>query len=186
MSLGVWLFLAQGFEEAEAIIPWDLFLRANYTVEAWGLGAKEVTGSHGITVRADRVWPQEWKKNYPDLVFLPGGMPGSKNLAADPDLANFLKAYSERNQGSLAAICAAPVVVLGAHGLLEGKHFTCFPGMEAQSNGGLWTEGDVVVDGHLLTSRGMGTAAHLALKLIEKHSGLAKAEELGRKTLWLP
>ncbi len=185
MSLKVWLFLAQGFEEAEAIIPWDLFLRAGYTVEAWGLGGRDVTGSHGITVKADKVWPREWNKDYPDLVFLPGGMPGSKNLAGDPDLADFLKLFAERPDKTLSAICAAPVVVLGSQGLLKGRHFTCFPGMEQQSNGGLWTEGDVVADGNLLTSRGMGTAALLALKIIEKHSGLAAAEDLGRKTLWL-
>lgn len=186
MPVKLWLFLASGFEEAEAVVPWDLFLRASYQVTAWGLGSKEITGSHGITVRADQVWPTDWAGDFPDVVFLPGGMPGSKNLAADARLATFLRDFERRGQGSLAAICAAPVVVLGAHGLLRGKHFTCFPGMEAQAPDGLWTEGDVVIDGPIVTSRGMGTAPLLALRLIERHSGLDVAEELGRKTLWMP
>jgi len=186
MSVSVWLFLAEGFEEAEAIVPWDMFLRASFDVTAWGLGSNFVTGSHGITVKANKVWPNDWKQDHPEVVFLPGGMPGSKNLAADPDLKSFLKAFEEKKLGTLTAICAAPVVVLGAHGLLNKKRFTCYPGMESQAPGGLWTDGDVVVDGDLMTSRGMGTAAQLALHVIEKYFGHDKAEELGRKTLWMP
>lgn len=185
MSVRVWLFLAKGFEEAEAIIPWDLFLRASYQVTAWGLGSQQVTGSHGITVVADKVWKRDWDGSYPDVVFLPGGMPGSKNLAADGDLARFLGEFAQKGEGTLSAVCAAPVVVLGSHGLLKNRRFTCYPGMESQSQGGIWTEGDVVVDGNIVTSRGMGTAAMLALKVIEKHSGLAISEDVGRKTLWL-
>lgn len=173
------LLLAEGFEEVEALTVVDLLRRADIVCDMAALGDDlEVTGSHGITVRADRLLPAAESGAY-DGVILPGGLRGTENLAADGRVAELLRRY--RDEGKLtAAICAAPTV-LAAAGLLEGKRAVCYPGMEPQLCGADAGGEEVAVDGSVITSRGLGTAIPFALALVayldspERAQALAKA-----------
>lgn len=177
------VFLADGFEEVEAVTPIDYLRRAGIRVVMAAIGNKTaVTGSHGIPLTADttlealekqgELSPDNW-----DCVILPGGMPGSKNLAACAPLGDFLKKMSGAGK-TVAAICAAPAVVLAPLGILEGKRFTCYPGMEQGLTGGTWTEDKVAADGYLVTSRAAGTAAEFAFTLINKLAGSEQEKKL--------
>ena len=179
------VFLAPGFEEVEAVTPIDYLRRAGVKVSAVSIGTeKTVPGAHGIVITACAVIaelersggmdPAGW-----DAVFVPGGMPGAANLAACEGAGAFFKAMNGAGK-LIAAICASPAVFLAPLGLLEGKRFTCYPGMEPAPlpPGAAWTEDPVVVDGNLVTSRGPGTAALFALALIEKLAGKAEADKL--------
>jgi protein deglycase len=170
------IFLADGFEEVEAVTPVDYLRRANIKVVMAATGKNaDVMGSHGINFTADTTLetmekqgelnPGGW-----DCVIIPGGMLGSKNLAACAPVGNFLKKMAGAGK-MIAAICAAPAVVLAPLGLLEGKRFTCYPGMEEGLTSGTWTEDKVVIDGALITSRAAGTAAEFAFALIRILAG---------------
>ena len=176
-------FLAEGFEEVEAVTPIDYLRRAGVEVIVAAIGAEKIIrGSHGISIQADttlaglekagQLNTESW-----DAVFVPGGMPGASNLAACAAAGNFFKAMAGAEK-ICAAICAAPAVFLAPLGLLEGKRFTCFPGMEKKVTGGIWLEDKVVVDGNLITSRAAGTAVLFALALIEKLAGKDAAVSL--------
>ena len=156
------LFLANGFEEIEALTPLDLLRRAGVEVVTVGIGGKTVTGSHGITVMADTdVLPS----GDIDMVILPGGMPGAANLDASPMVAEALT-KAEASGGYLAAICAAPMV-LGHQGYLVGKRAVCFPGFEAELTGAVVDpDAFVVRDGHVITAKGMGAALDFGLALV--------------------
>ena len=177
------IFLADGFEEVEAITPVDYLRRTNIKVVIAAIGKDTaVMGSHGINFTADTTLeamekqgelnPSGW-----DCVIIPGGMLGSKNLAACAGVGNFLKKISGKGK-MIAAICAAPAVVLSPLGLLEGKRFTCYPGMEEGLKSGFWTEDKVVIDGDLITSRAAGTAAEFAFALIRVLVGDDQEERL--------
>ena len=171
----VLVFLADGFEESEAILPIDILRRAGLDVVTVAIGEdRNVSGSHGLTLRAD-VTAETLPDCTPEMVFLPGGMPGTKNLDASPVVKTYLeKAYTE---GSfMAAICAAPMV-LGRQGLLQGKNATCYPGFE-QYLAGATVGGDVVADGKVITGKGMGVALPFALKLVEALRGKEAAEAI--------
>lgn len=154
----LYMFLAEGFEEVEAVATLDVLRRAGIATETVGVTGKTVTGSHGIPVTADRT-PEEVVKG-PDLegAILPGGMPGTKNLEAS-DFVRDILAYCRENDRLLAAICAAPTI-LGHLGYLEGKRATCFPGHEPELHGAVVTGDSVTVDGNVITGNGAG-AAHL-------------------------
>ena len=123
-----YIFLANGFEEIEALCPWDLLLRAGVDVTLVSINKdRAVTGTHGITVCADITAAELPEPEGEICTVLPGGMPGSSNLDADPTVDRYI-AHSAKN-GRLAAICAAPFV-LGRRGLLDQKEATCFPGFE--------------------------------------------------------
>jgi 4-methyl-5(b-hydroxyethyl)-thiazole monophosphate biosynthesis len=182
------VLLAPGFEEVEAVTPIDYLRRAGIEVKvaavAAGIGeSRDLTGSHGIALRADTTLANLAAEagGVPalcralDAVVLPGGMPGASNLAASGDTAALLKAMAQEGK-TVAAICASPALVLAPLGLLKGRRFTCFPGME-QGLEGLWSGDPVVVDGSLITSRGAGTAGLFAVAVI---TGLL-GEEAGRK-----
>jgi 4-methyl-5(b-hydroxyethyl)-thiazole monophosphate biosynthesis len=177
------IFLADGFEEVEAVTPIDYLRRANITVVMAAIGKETaVTGSHGIPLTADTAIdalqksgdldPAKW-----DCVFIPGGMPGSKNLAACEPVGSFLKKMAEAGK-IVGAICAAPAVVLAPLGLLEGKRFTCYPGMEQNVTGAIHTEAMAVTDGNLVTSRAAGTTAEFAFALIELLAGGEQVEKV--------
>ena len=170
------IFLADGFEEVEAVTPIDYLRRASIKVVMAAIGKNAaVMGSHGISFTADTTLeameeqgelnPSGW-----DCVILPGGMLGSKNLAACPPVGKFLKEINGKGK-MIAAICAAPAVVLAPLGLLEGKRFTCYPEMEQGLISGIWTEDKVVIDGALITSRAAGTAAEFAFAIIRMLAG---------------
>jgi 4-methyl-5(b-hydroxyethyl)-thiazole monophosphate biosynthesis len=174
--------LADGFEEIEALTPVDYLRRAGIEVTMIGLAGQLVRGAHDIAVMADLTMAESSSATY-DAVILPGGMPGARNLAESKVLREFLLRHFHGGK-IVAAICAAPAVVLeGACGLLAGRHFTGYPGSEAQVPQGIHTPGRVVKDGNLITSRGPGTAGEFAIALIEALAGAQTAQAVAEKTL---
>jgi 4-methyl-5(b-hydroxyethyl)-thiazole monophosphate biosynthesis len=163
----VYVFLAEGFEEMEAVTPVDLLRRVQEGVVDVKLvsvtGNKAVTGAHGITYMADLLF--EEIEDDADMLVLPGGMPGTTNLMAHEGLAELLvKHYNDRKW--VAAICAAPMV-LGALGIVMGRWATIYPGMEEYLVGADISKEEVCVSGNVITSKAPGTAIPFALKLIE-------------------
>ena len=188
MGKKVLAFLADGFEEVEAITPIDYLRRAGIEVTVAAIGKeKAVTGSHKIKIEADTTiaaLAQAGQLNAAswDGTFVPGGMPGSSNLAACAEAGGFFKEMAAAGK-LIAAICAAPAVFLAPLGLLKGKKFTCYPGKEKEVNGGIWLTDKAVTDGNLVTSRGAGTAAIFALAIIEMLAGKDAAKSVSEAVL---
>ncbi len=159
----VYVFLANGFEELEALAPVDLLRRAEVEVRTVGIGGRQITGSHGIPVMAD-LTDDEATTDGLQMVVLPGGMPGTLGLEKSPVVQRFID-YAVDKGLYVAAICAAPSI-LGHKGLLQGKKATCFPGFEQELAGAQVTGEPVVVDGQFITARGAGVAVPFALELI--------------------
>ena len=176
----IYVFLAEGFEEIEALAPLDLMRRAGLAVTTVGVGGVSVTGAHGITVIADLA-DTDYCDPAPELVFLPGGMPGTLNLAASATVTDAIHTATESG-AYLAAICAAPSI-LGDLGLLKGKEATCYPGFEDRLTGATLSHHRVVRDGKIITATGMGVAIELGLCLVELLCGKEKAEELRHATI---
>ena len=172
----VFILLGDGFEEAEALVPADLLRRAGVDVILTALQGQEVTGGHGITVRADaqlsQLDPEEC-----ELIFLPGGGGGVKSLAACPQALELVRSHYEKG-GYVAAICAAPTL-LASLGLLGGRKAVCYPGMENQMTGALMQKGTpVVVDGAVITGEAAGSSFAFGLKLVELLKGPTMAEQV--------
>lgn len=168
----IYVFIAHGFEEMEAMAAVDILRRAELSVKTVGVGAKTITGAHGITVHCDMI---EHMANSKDLqmVVLPGGMPGTLNLEKSDTVKAFVS-HAVKNDLWLGAICAAPSI-LGHMGLLQGKRFTCFPSFEGEAPGATYTAERVEVDGKLVTGKGPGASTDFALKLVECLCGAEKA-----------
>lgn len=169
----VYAFLANGFEEVECLAVVDLLRRANIDVDMVSItNNKYVTGSHSITVQADVLF-DDADFSDADMLFLPGGMPGTKYLATHEALNALIKDCYRQNK-HLAAICAAPIVY-GEMNLLSGKHATCYPGFEEKCMGAVMEKTGVVTDGCITTARGLGFAIDLGLELIRilENDGLA-------------
>lgn len=161
----VYTFLANGFEEVEALCVIDLLKRASMDVVMVSVsGDLKVKGAHNIDIMADVLFEDASFEDV-DVLFLPGGMPGTKNLDNHEGLKQKLVEFNN-NGKLLTAICAAPMV-FGHLGILNGKDATCYPGFEQELIGANVLYDNVVVDGNVITSRGMGTAIDLGLKLIE-------------------
>jgi len=175
------VLLADGFEEVEAATPIDYLRRAGAEVTVAGVGGREAKGSRGLAVRADGLVSDAVGKDW-DAVVVPGGMPGAANIAANADCAALLRSAAASGK-IVAAICAAPAVVLAPLGLLSGRRFTCYPGMEKDVSGARWSEERVVVDGDLVTSRGAGTAGEWALEIVAKLYGQETAAKIGKAVL---
>lgn len=171
----IYLFLAPGFEEIEALCPLDLMRRAGLKVTTVGVGGCDVTGAHGISVRAD-IADRDFSDDTPEMVFLPGGMPGTLNLAASDAVKSAIRSVVACD-GYLAAICAAPSI-LGDMGLLAGKEAICFPGFEDRLTGAHISRRRVVLDGKVLTAAGMGVALEMGLKIVEIFCGAEAADKL--------
>ncbi|MDD3278870.1 MAG: DJ-1/PfpI family protein [Lachnospiraceae bacterium] len=179
----VYVFLADGCEEIEALTPVDLLRRAEIPVVTVSImGRKEITGAHGIQIQADALFEEE---SFGDgTVFVcPGGMPGTAHLSACEPLMALLE-KKQREGCRLAAICAAPALVLGQHGFLKDKKAICYPGMEAQLNCGEVVRKPVVTDGQITTSRGVGTAIEFALELIRLIQGADSAENIADQIVY--
>ena len=176
------VFLADGFEEIEAIIPVDVFRRANIkTVTVSISEISEVIGAHGIVLLADSVF-SEIKSTEADVLFLPGGMPGTTNLAAHNGLKELL--LSKQNTDTkIAAICAAPSV-LGKLGLLAGKEAICYPGYEPQLLDAAISEKPVVRDENIFTAKAAGKSFELAFALVEALKGKSIADEIKETIFW--
>lgn len=171
-----YLFLANGFEEMEALVPYDCLLRAGVDVKTVSVsGDPNVRGTHGVVVRADMTVDQI-KKGMPDCVILPGGMPGAQNLFDSPVVRSVVSEAAAAG-AVVGAICAAPFV-LGRLGLLNGKKATCFPGFEGELEGAVYTGERVVRDGNIITGRGAGVAPLFAKALIEALCGKETADRV--------
>ncbi len=174
------ILFAEGFEEIEAVTVVDVLRRAEVEAVMVGVAGREVTGSHGITLRMDSVLADATAESW-DLVVLPGGMPGSANLRDDPDVQALVA--SQHGAGrKVAAICAAPIA-LGSAGVLAGRKATSYPGFGDQLTGATLCEDRVVVDELVTTSRGPGTALEFALELVGQLAGEEKAASLGEAML---
>ena len=169
-------FLADGFEETEALAPVDILRRADIPVTTVGVGGGVIRGSHNIYVKADMT-ADEFEINE-DLsgVILPGGMPGVKNLDADETVRDAVSFCISRGL-FVCAICAAPSV-LGHMGVLAGKKATCFPGFEDELLGADVRTDKVVTDGNIITAKGAGCALDFGFEIVAQVEGRVKAERI--------
>lgn len=181
----VFVVLAEGFEEIEAIVPIDILRRAGLNVTTVGLGKRIVTGSHGITIMADLSWEVDAVSDQtPDALILPGGMPGSKNLGDHAGLKQMAQRVASQG-GILAAICAAPALTLASWGLLANHRATCYPGCESLFSGDVtYCPEPVVVDKSIITAAGAGVAAPFAFKIAEIMTNREKIDELRKQMLF--
>ena len=172
----IYLLLADGFEEVEALTPLDLLRRAGKEVLTVSITEERaVTGAHGITVLAD-LTAEEITSPCDEMLILPGGMPGTKNLDVSL-VTDRLIGEVLANGGHLAAICAAPMI-LGKRGLLEGKRATCYPGFEETLLGAHLANEPVVTDGKITTATGAGVAALFGGALVSVLCGEVHAKNL--------
>ena len=177
----VFIFLAEGFEETEAVATIDVMLRGDLDVTSVSItGNRLVTGAHGITVNADTLF-ENVDLSSGDMLVLPGGMPGASNLNAHTGLKNALEQYVAKGK-KIAAICAAPLV-LGGLGLLKGKNAIAYPGYESTMEGANVIKTPVVIDGNIITGRGPGFVFDFALAIVEELQGKVKAEEVAKGLL---
>lgn len=165
----IYLFLANGFEEIEAITTLDVLRRANILAVSCSITSeKEVVGAHGITVIADLLF-NESNFEDADMLVLPGGMPGTSNLNDYVPLKELLKKHAGKKK-ALAAICAAPLV-LGGLGMLHGKKATCYAGYEDLLTGAILSDQPVEQSGNIITANGPGAAIQFALKIVSFFQG---------------
>ena len=176
----VFVFLAPGFEEGEAICPIDIMRRAGLDVVTVSItDDRDVEGAHGISIRSD-VLLSQLPKCPPEAIVLPGGMPGTTNLQACQELQERIL-QADKEGAWICAICAAPMI-LGGLGLLEGKKATCYPGFEDKLTGAT-VGGRVKVDGNVITACAMGAANEFGLAIVEALKGSAEAERIKKVIL---
>lgn len=161
----VYLFLAEGFEEIEALTPVDVLRRGNVDIKTVGIGSNQIKGSHGIVVTTDMTDSDICSFDDVEAVVLPGGVPGTPNLEANATVIDSIK-FCVNNNRIVGAICAAPSI-LGHLGFLKGKKATAFPSFQKELHGATLSESYVVSDGNIVTARGMGVSLEFALKLLE-------------------
>ena len=177
----VFLFLATGFEEIEAVATIDVLLRGEVDVVTVSItGNTLVKGAHGISVKADKLF-EEVDFEEGTMLILPGGMPGASNLSAHEGLKNIILKYSSENK-YLAAICAAPFVY-GELGILNGKKATCYPSFEPRLIGAVLSEETVVQDGKIITGKGPGFAVDFGLKIVEELQGGVQSNKVAQGLL---
>lgn len=172
------VFLADGFEEIEALTVIDYLRRVNLQVKGVSITDNhQVTGAHGITVLAD-LCLKDFEFDRCQMIVLPGGMPGTTNLLKCQELCDHIKTFVEEKKW-VSAICAAPMI-LGENGLLQGRKATIYPGMEEHLLGCEKSHEAVVIDEKIITSPGPGKAAEFALTIIEKLVGPKERADLER------
>ena len=178
------VFLAEGFEEIEALTGVDVMRRAGMDVKTVSItDSRKVTGAHGIPVEADITFGQadfsgsEW-------LILPGGMPGATNLHNFSALGDLLKVH----KGKIAAICASPAVVLAPLGLLDGREATCYPGFEAEckQHGAIMRDVPVMTLENLITGNGPSSSLRFALAIVANSMGDSVAQQVGSGMLYYP
>lgn len=172
----VYVFLAEGFEEIEALAPVDILRRSSIEVKTVGINSNIIRGSHSIPVITDLDINEIEPDESIDMIVLPGGMPGTLNLEANEKVLSFID-YCVENDIYISAICAAPSI-LGHKGILNGKKATCFPGFESELNGATVTEELVVNDGKITTAKGAGAAVKFGLTLVSLLAGKENADAL--------
>ena len=172
----IYVFLAHGFEEVEALAPVDIMRRAELDVKTVSImTSKVVMGAHGVPVVADLLF-EEVNEDDAAMLVLPGGMPGATHLDAHKGLSELILKFAAQGK-PLSAICAAPLV-LGKRDLLKGKKATCYPGFEEYLNGAQYTAALVEVDGTITTGKGPGAAMDFGFAIVERFCGAAKVQEL--------
>lgn len=180
------LFLAAGFEEVEALTAVDVLRRAGIPVKTVSItSALQVTGAHGITVTADVLFDNTHFSS-PEWIILPGGMPGATNLYEFAPLRGLLQRQAESKHGRIAAICAAPAVVLGQLGLISGVKATCYPGFEEQLGEAEYIDAPVVTDGKFVTGNGPASALEWALTIVKETRGIGEALQIANGMLLYP
>ncbi|MFA6676243.1 MAG: DJ-1 family glyoxalase III [Bacteroidales bacterium] len=172
----IFIFLADGFEEGEMIIPLDTYRRSGYDVTTVSItGSRQVISSHKVEMKTDTLFENADFSNG-DVLFLPGGMPGTLTLNAHQGLKDLVMEYYK--QGKLVtAICAGPMV-LGGLGILKDRNATCYPGFEDKLIGAKYTGAQVEVSDNIVTGRGVGAGFEFALTVVGILEGPKKVEEV--------
>lgn len=180
------VFLAAGFEEIEALTVVDVMRRAGMQVYTVSItSALQVKGAHGITVNADLLFDNTLFDD-PEWLICPGGMPGATNLFEYGPLQGLLRNQAESKDGRIAAICAAPAVVLGQLGLLKGQKATCYPGFEHLMEGAEMVAEPVVVSNKFVLGNGPAYALPWALTLVKEARGQEEAAKVASGMLYYP
>ena len=180
------LFLAEGFEEVEALTAVDVLRRAGMPVKTVSItSALQVKGAHGVIVSADVLYDNTMFRDAAWLI-LPGGLPGADNLHDYSPLIGLLRNQLESKRGRSAAICAAPAVVLGAEGMLRGRRATCYPGFESKLLGAEYVDAPVVRDDKFVLGNGPANALLWALTIVEEELGQEKAANVANGMLVYP
>ncbi|MCM1064966.1 MAG: DJ-1/PfpI family protein [Eubacterium sp.] len=176
------IFLAEGFEEIEALTVVDICRRCGVAIDMVSITEEDrVVSSHSVEVRADKVLSQVQFDAY-DMLILPGGMPGTKNLEACGPLMEQIDAFYEKGK-YIAAICAAPSI-FGHRGILKGRNACSYPSFESHLEGADVTKGPVEISDHVITSRGMGTAIDFGLAIAGVLGTREKAEEIAETIVY--
>ncbi len=171
------IFLADGFEEVEAMTSIDVMRRAGMPVVTVSInGEMAVTGAHGVTVMADALF-EDLDFSDAEWLVLPGGMPGATNLASHEVLCNLLQSQNS-DGGHIGAICASPSVVLAPLGILDGRQAVCYPGMEAPVPAVQWGDQPVAVCGNVVTGNGPAAATAFALAMVSESLGSDAADQV--------
>lgn len=177
----IYVFLAEGFEEIEALTPVDLLRRAGKKVITVGVGDSVIVGSHGIPVVPDIIAQEAELTDELEMIVLPGGMPGTLNLEKSPYVQAAIDFCMDKEL-PIGAICAAPSI-LGHKGILRGRTAVCYEGFETQLDGAEIGSGAVAVDGNIITARGAGVAVQFALALVERAVSKAESDRQFRAIL---
>lgn len=172
-----YILLAEGFEEIEAIAPYDILKRGGVDVQFAAIDGPVVAGSHGVRVTADCLL-RDIDPAQTELIVCPGGLRGVQNLLASPEVEKTLRAVYGAGKPA-AAICAGPWVLTQA-GILDGKVAVCYPGMENKMSGQMTQEAPVQVDGRVITGRAAGAALDFGLALLAYLRGEDKSREVRR------
>ncbi len=181
MSKTVLIPLAEGFEEIEAVTLIDVLRRAKLDVVVVSIANENVMGAHNLLIKSDALLINI--SDLPDAIVLPGGMPGAENLKNSDLLIDLIKKANDQGR-LIAAICAAPSLVLSLSGVLDNKRATCYPGFQENFPSSVkFSENSVVVDGNIITSRGPGTAMEFALEIVSNLCGDSTSESLKREMI---
>lgn len=176
------IFLAEGYEEIEALAVVDIFRRAGIETDMVSITEELLTkGSHGIQVMADKILQEANFEEY-DMLVLPGGLKGMQNLEACEILMEQIDAFYE-NEKYIAAICASPSI-FGRRGILEGRVATVYPGFEDELKGAMVVDIEAIGAGHVITGRSMGGAIDFALLLVKMLLGEEKADEISEQIVY--
>lgn len=179
----IYVFLANGFEETEAVAPIDILRRCRLDVVTVGIGGSRIESSHGITVITDTVDKHIVLDENLQAIILPGGKLGTDNLEASETVQKAID-YCAANNLYIGAICAAPSI-LGHKGILNGKKAICYPGFEKDLKGAEIVNEPAVLDGNIITSRGAGAAIEFGLKLAEVLASPEKSKAVAEGIIWV-
>lgn len=177
----VYFLMTDGFEETEAVTPWDILIRAGAEVYLVSVsGSLSLAGAHGLNIKADMLIDEIKDGESFDMLVLPGGGKGAETLASSEKVKALLTRAVNENT-FIGAICASPMA-LGRHGVLTGVKATCFPGFETKLGGAVFTDQKTVLDGKFITAKGMGVSMEFGFLLVKALYGEKKEEELKKST----